>query len=147
LLSWISINNYVLVRNWFKCEHSLNYMVFGKKKIDLWDLKSFLVTLDPLNSVFSFANFLCIYTSFFGTWFVCYVFILYFGLGLLLVVSEPYFESSKLMSSCWCKIKRVCVALIFLFLGCIFCMGLYEQIIWRFHFALLCLWYWEFMFV
>jgi hypothetical protein len=80
----------------------------------------------PKQCVLFLQVFMCIYASFFGTSFVCYVLILYFWLGLLLVVSEPYFESSKLMSNCWCKTKCVCVTLIF------FVFGLYilHEIVW-----------------
>jgi hypothetical protein len=34
---------------------------------------------------------MCFYATFIGTWFVCSVFIICFGLGFLLVASESYF--------------------------------------------------------
>jgi hypothetical protein len=44
---------------------------------------------------FDLQVFKCFYASSFGTWFVCCVFIICFGLGFMFVASESYFKSPK----------------------------------------------------
>ncbi len=57
----------------------------------------FIVTFNDLKFLnivcFALQVFKCFYESSFGTWFVCCVFIICFG--LMLVASESYFKSPK----------------------------------------------------
>lgn len=78
-----------------------------------WILKSLLMIW---NSCFALQIFKGFYASFFGTWFVCCVFIICFGLGFMLVASESYFKSPK-VSPLVCRYKAKCVhlALVFCF--------------------------------
>ncbi len=59
----------------------------------------FQITFNDLKflniACFALQVFKCFYASSFGTWFVCCVFIICFGLGFMLVASEFYFKSQK----------------------------------------------------
>jgi hypothetical protein len=103
-MNWVNIVNNVLVWNQFRCERKLGYLVFGisSQVMNLQIIKSDLKLKH--NFFFTLQTFLMFYASFIYTCSFVSFFILCFGFGFLLGPNESYFESPKVMFSCYAKL-------------------------------------------